>query len=369
MKRSMKQRVLLVALGQVTGGVELYLKRLANILNSTVDLYCICILPQTAADLRAEGVKVTLLPQAGRWTKALGFVYTAFVLPYLVLTNRIDCVQVNGLLEAVFLLEARLFGRRTIYTRHGPFEDNLYNWLRQPRRYFPRVLARCCARAASVLICVSADTQDSLDKSLLPRSVLIPYWIPTEASSAQRSLTLKSPPRILCVSRLEQYKGIQLVIEAARSLPETELWIVGDGSYRAALEEYADGLKVRFIGFRSDPTPYLRAADIFVMPSYGPEGSSISALEAMAQGLPCILSDLPVYKELSSSGKAALHFRRGDVADLREKLEVLLEDPQSRMHYAQSGYSQVQNVHSPAKARRAYCEVLGLSLGERRASA
>jgi glycosyltransferase involved in cell wall biosynthesis len=58
----MEQRVLLVALGQVTGGVELYLKRLAHILNSTGDLYCICILPQTAADLRAEGVKVTLSP-------------------------------------------------------------------------------------------------------------------------------------------------------------------------------------------------------------------------------------------------------------------------------------------------------------------
>ncbi len=365
----MKQRLLLVALGQVTGGVEVYLKGLAHILNSAADLYCICISPQTAADLRAEGVKVTLLPQAGRWTKLLGFVCTLFVLPYLVLTQRIDCIQVNGLLEAVFLLEARLLGRRTIYTRHGPFEDNLYNWLRQPRRYFPRVIARCCARAASVLICVSADTQDSLDKSLLPRSILIPNWIPTEASSAQRALTLKSPPRILCVSRLERYKGIQLVIEAVRSLPETELWIVGDGSYRAALEEYAAGLNVQFYGFRSDPSPYLRDADIFIMPSFGPEGSSISALEAMAHALPCILSDLPVYKELSDSGKAALHFRCGDVADLRQKLKGLLDDPERRMHYAQSGYERVEHVHNPANAKRAYCRVLGLSLEELGASA
>ena len=360
----MKQRVLLVALGQVTGGVEVYLKSLAHILDSTVNLYCVCISPQTAADLRAEGVKVTLLPQTGRWTKVLGFVFTAFVLPYLILANRIDCVQVNGLLEAVFLLEARLLGLRTIYTRHGPFEDDLYNWLRQPRRYFPRFIARCCAHAASVLICVSADTQSSLDRSLLPRSVLIPYWIPAAESRAERSVALKSPPRILCVSRLEQYKGIQLLIDAVRSLPRTELWIVGDGSYRTALEEHAASLNVRFLGFRSDPSPYLRAADIFVMPSYGPEGSCISALEAMAQALPCILSDLPVYQELSDAGGAALHFRRGDANDLREKLATLLRDQKTRMQYAQAGYNRVQQFHSPARAKRAYCELLGLSFNE-----
>lgn len=364
----MKQRVLLVALGQVTGGVEVYLKNLARILDSTVDLYSICISPQTAADLRAEGVKVTLLPQSGKWTKVLGFVYTAFVLPYLVLANRIDCVQLNGLLEAVFLLEARLLGRRAIYTRHGPFEDDLYNWLRQPRRYFPRFIARHCAHAASILICVSADAQASLNKSLRRKSIVIPCWIQTEESCAERSPALKSAPRILCVSRLEQYKGIQLVIDAVRSLPETELWIVGDGSYRTALEEHAAGLNVRFFGFQSDPAPFLRAADIYVMPSYGPEGTSVSALEAMAQALPCILSDLPVYQELSDSGKAALHFRRGEAGDLKDKIETLLRDPQVRTQYAQAGYDRVQRYHSPAKAKRAYCEVLGLSFNEQGAS-
>lgn len=365
----MKRRVLLVALGEVTGGVEVYLRRLARILDSTVDLYSICISPQTAAELRAEDVKVTLLPQAGRWTKVLGFLCTVVVLPYLVLRNRIDCVQVNGLLEAIFLLEARLLGQTAIYVRHGPFEDDLYNWHRQPRRYFPRFIARHFARAASVLVCVSADTQESLGKHLLARSVLIPYWLPAEAFCAQRSPALKNPPRILCVSRLERYKGIQLVIDAIRSLPETELWIVGDGSYRAALEEYASGLNVKFYGFQPDPSPYLSAADIFIMPSFGPEGSSIAALEAMAHALPCILSDLPVYKEISDSGEAALHFRRGDVADLRRKLEELLDDHQSRMHYAQSGYGRVQQVNSATKARRAYCELLGLSPGNQGASA
>jgi glycosyltransferase involved in cell wall biosynthesis len=353
----------------MTGGVELYLKRLAHILNPTVDLYCICILPQTAEDLRAEGVKVTLLPQAGRWTKILGFICTVFVLPYLVVIHRIDCVQVNGFLEAIFLLEARILGRRAIYTRHGPFETDLYNWRRQPRYYFPRWIARHCAHAASALVCVSTGTQESLDESLRPKSIVIPHWLQPDTSCAHRLTTLKNPPRIVCVSRLECYKGIQLVIEAVRSLPQTELWIIGDGSYRAVLEEYAAGLNVRFYGFQSDPSPYLMAADIFIMPSLGPEGSSLAALEAMAHALPCLLSDLTVNQELSDSGKTALHFRCGDVDDLREKLEQLLDDHQSRLHYAQLGYNRVEQFYSTANAVRAYCQVLGLSPNSQGASA
>ena len=359
MRRPSNRRLLLVDLGEVTGGVEVYLRRLAQILSPSIELYCICLSKQTAADLREEGVRVTLLPRLGRGTRVLGFLAAAFVIPYLVLAHQIDSVQVNGFLEAVFLLQARLLGRKAIYTRHGPFEDDLYHWFRQPRWYLPRFVARCCARAASVLICVSTGTQETLDPRLLPKSTVIPHWVTPAETHVPPASSLKTPVRVLCVSRLEEYKGIQFVMDAIRSLPEVELWIVGDGGYRAALERRAAGLNVRFFGFQTDPSPYLRAADIFVMPSLGPEGSSIAALEAMAHGLPCILSDLVVNVELSGSGQATLHFRRGDAADLKEKLELVLRDPLCRIHYANAAYERVQRVFSPDRAERAYCEILG----------
>lgn len=359
---SPSKRLLLVDLGNVTGGVEVYLRRLAEMLAPTVHMYCICVLPETARDLQNRNVHAILLPQIGRWTKPVAFIVTFFLLPYLVYMRRVDCVQVNGFLEAVFLLEARILGKTAIYTRHGPFEDKLYKWYRQPRRYYPRLVARIFARAASDIVCVSSDTYDSLEERLKARSVVIPHWL--EIENRRHPI---NPPRtklrILCVSRLERYKGVQLAIEAIRTIPDVELRVIGEGNYRQDLERLAKDLDVHFHGFQHDPSVFFATSDIFVMPSFGPEGSSIVALEAMAHALPCILSNLPVYREISGDGEAALHFECGDPSDLREKLVLLLQNPTLRSRYAQAACTRIRQVHNPAAAKWAYCQLIGVSCG------
>ena len=52
------------------------------------------------------------------------------------------------------------------------------------------------------------------------------------------------------------------------------------------------------------------------MPSMGPEGLPMTSLEAMAHGLPCIFSDLPVHHEITDHGKGAYLFRSGEVESL-----------------------------------------------------
>ena len=71
-------------LGRVKGGVETYLERLAAVLKGDADFYCICILPELARGLRADGVRVILLPRFGAWGKPLGFLITVFLLPLIV---------------------------------------------------------------------------------------------------------------------------------------------------------------------------------------------------------------------------------------------------------------------------------------------
>jgi glycosyltransferase involved in cell wall biosynthesis len=93
------------------------------------------------------------------------------------------------------------------------------------------------------------------------------------------------------------------------------------------------------------------------MPSFGPEGSALVVLEAMAHSLPCILSDLGTNQEISDSGAAALHFRCGDSIDLRTKLEVLIHDPQKRLHYAQAAFARTQSVYHPEAAIKAYSQL------------
>jgi len=101
----------------------------------------------------------------------------------------------------------------------------------------------------------------------------------------------------LYVGRLDGVKGVDLLLEGQAQLPAAErprLLIVGDGPQREALQASAArlALPVQFLGFRQNTEllPLYAAADFFVLPSRD-EPWGIVVSEAMAAGLPAVLSD------------------------------------------------------------------------------
>jgi glycosyltransferase involved in cell wall biosynthesis len=166
--------------------------------------------------------------------------------------------------------------------------------------------------------------------------------------------------RLLYVGRLERYKGLHLLLTAMRSLPGVKLTVLGDGSYRQELEQLSEGLNVLFEGFRSNLDTYYREADIFVMPSLGPEGLPMVSIEAMAYGLPCLFSDLEVHREITASGTAGMLFGCGNPEDLRRKLSILIEDPPLRSAYSRAAYRRVEQAYNPETALKSYLWAFGL---------
>ena len=71
-------------------------------------------------------------------------------------------------------------------------------------------------------------------------------------------------------------------------------------------------------------------AYLFVVPS-DVEGMAMSLLEAMSYGNCCLVSDIPENMEVV--GDYAVSFRKSDVDDLKEKLEMLLADPELAAQY------------------------------------
>jgi glycosyltransferase involved in cell wall biosynthesis len=355
-----EKTILLVDLGSPMGGVEVYLQSLAEILKDHTSILCICVLPELARRLRKNGVRVFLFPQFLPSLKGLRFLLAVFALPVIILREGVQIVLVNGFLEAVLLIPARLLGCDAIYTRHGPFEDNLYRWYRDPARYFPRLLSRVCVQLASHVICVSEAT-GKIVRDVVPvkRTSVIPNWVSRIPPYRSRVAALGNL-RLLYVGRLEGYKGLHLVLAALRSLPGARLTVLGEGSYRSDLEKLAEGMDVRFEGFRSNPDKYYEEADIFVMPSLGPEGLPMVSIEAMAHGLPCLFSDLEVHREITAHGTAGMLFRTGDVEDLRRKLLTLIEDAPLRTAYSQAAYHRVEQVYNPDVALKSYLWAFGL---------
>lgn len=87
---------------------------------------------------------------------------------------------------------------------------------------------------------------------------------------------------------------LRVAAEMVRINPDTKLLLVGDGETRGELEALADKLHLKnhviFTGERKDVPDLLRAMDVFALPSFS-EGLSLSAVEAQACGLPCVVSD------------------------------------------------------------------------------
>lgn len=355
-------RVLLIDLGARFGGVENYLVSLAHLLEGEVELYALCILPELAARLGAAGAKTVLLREFRGGLKPLRFVVAALLVPFLLVRYRIQIVQVNGFLEATLMLPARLMRRRTVYTRHGPFEMDMYRWYRQPLKFLPRALARVSVHLATSVVCVSETVGIGVRKirPAVPMTV-IPNWLSVRAAMQPVHVGSAAPVRVMCASRLERYKGIQLAIEAMRGLAGARLTIVGDGPYRADLEALAAaadlGRTVRFAGFQREMQRLYQEADIFVMPSLGPEGLPMSSLEAMGRGIPCILSDLPVHCEITDNGRGAELFACGDVEALRAALARLVRDAALRQQYAREGYRIVGERYASESVRGAYIKV------------
>lgn len=354
-----KRRVLLIDLGARFGGVETYLVNLAGLLASDMDLYVLCVLPELGTRLADSGVGVFRLPVFGGVFKPLRFLAALIVVPLVLLRYRIHTVQLNGFLESVLILPTRLMGRSAVYTRHGPFEIELYSWLRQPHKFLARKIARWSVRFTSHVVCVSQTVAESVRLLLPPtRYSVITNWISNQKPFRPRVAELPAAARVLCASRLEHYKGIHLLIEAARRLSQVEVTIAGDGGDRVPLEQMALGVpNVRFVGFQRNLREFYEHADIFVMPSLGPEGLPITSLEAMAHGLPCIFSDLPVHDEITDHGKGAYLFRSGDVESLVTALQDLLGSPGRRQEYAAEAHRIVASRYKEENVREAYLRV------------
>jgi glycosyltransferase involved in cell wall biosynthesis len=123
---------------------------------------------------------------------------------------------------------------------------------------------------------------------------------PSAYSGIREKLGLKADEFVLlCAARLSHEKGFDVLLQAMaeilRSGIPANLIIAGDGPLREELREQAKSLKldghVFFVGFQRDVRPYLHTASAFILTSRK-EGLPLSILEAMACGLPCIVTDV-----------------------------------------------------------------------------
>ncbi|KZR85048.1 glycosyltransferase [Synechococcus sp. MIT S9504] len=158
---------------------------------------------------------------------------------------------------------------------------------------------------------------------------------------------------VLAVARLVPQKGLDVLIRAFALLPGSvrqgwRLTLVGDGPERDALEDLVDQQdlrsKVCFEGFQSDPLQFMQRASIFALPSRF-EGMPNALLEAMAAGLPSVVSDAsPGPLEMVRDGREGLVVGTGDDVAFGAALERLMQDAHLRQRCGDSARETLRSL-------------------------
>lgn len=223
-------------------------------------------------------------------------------------------------LSLLALLNSRL---PAIGTFHASAEGSMGYRLAKP------VLRRAAQRLA-VRTAVS-DAARGLVAAYYPGDYeLTPNGIEVERFSSAEPLDLGAGMKVLFLGRLEQRKGLEVLIRAMSQLSDlpVELVVAGTGPEESRCRSLASRLDVpaRFLGRLGEeelPRIY-RAADVFCAPGLGGESFGIVLLEALAAGAPVVCSDLDGYRAVAQ-GTAEL-VPAGQVGPLAAALRLVLTD-------------------------------------------
>jgi len=178
---------------------------------------------------------------------------------------------------------------------------------------------------------------------------------------------------LLYVGRLVPIKNHSLLLHAFHNallrMPNLRLWVVGDGSERAALEGLSFELdmagRVMFWGQQLDVAQFFSAADGFIMSSRS-EGLPISLLQAFSHRLPVIVTDVGGMAEAVSLTEAGIVVKADDVEEMSAAIVRLASNDLARLRFASHAEMGFRRLFTLEKMADAYMELYMNTCRQRR---
>lgn len=292
------------------------------------------------------------LRQAGKVVDVLGWRRPFDLAPFLSLSQLIqeyrpDIIHVWGVL-----------GARGLCLAGGPRQARVFLTGLLPPRGQPAWLDRWLWGKHSQIIALGEhEARRYRQLGVAPERLAVVWPGVVGASDPTPPATLPGLPEqarvLLVVGPFQSHKGHKDAIWTFDILHylfhDLHLVLVGEGPERERIQRFRDLIqlteRVHFAGPCTSMTPWLRRADVVLIPSRVGGGVNV-ALEALAAGKAVTASRVPALAEIIEDGTTGLLARPGDKADLARQSRLLLDDPKRRQTLADAGLASVSRRFS-----------------------
>jgi glycosyltransferase involved in cell wall biosynthesis len=277
-----------------------------------------------------KGIRLVYIPSLRN--KFLDFPFRAFIATLDVLRRKVDIAHFFGSDAWPFTLMTRLMSIKTVLTLDGLV------WKRSSYPVFIRRILLMTAGLAfyfpHTTIVDSKFVQNWYYRTFGKKPIYVPYGANVGLNNVDDAALIKKGLEkgkyVLFVGRFVKEKGIHYLIEAFRQIKtDFNLAIVGGDPYGKEYENYLKAIaskNTKFLGnVYGKECENLYAGAYLYVTSSDLEGTSPALLTAMALGKCVLVSDIP--ENLETIGDAGFSFKRGNVKDLRQKLQLLLTCP------------------------------------------
>ena len=218
--------------------------------------------------------------------------------------------------------------------------------------YYESYFKFLCSQADVIIVLGKGSAKNAqrfgADQSkiaIVPNAVDVSSFSPSPPEDGKEKFT------VINIGRIEQSKGIFVLLQAARILQKkypnrVRFLLIGEGPHRKRLEDAIKKEKklsssIQLVGYVNNVEDFLKESDVFVLPSYY-EGMPISLLEAMACAKPIVATNVGDVPDVIQNEFNGLLIEPGSPAALANAIDRLLNDLDYAKKLAINGYETVK---------------------------
>lgn len=332
-----KIKVLHLTYDMRIGGTEMVIKNLIDGADKTLfEMSVLCIespLGPFSEDLIADGIKFHELNRQPGFDKTL-----IKNIRKIIKLENIDVIHCHQYTPWVYgVIAAMLTKTKVIFTEHGRFYPDSSSWKR-------KLVNPILNMFTSQVTAISQATKQALvDYENFPKDDIeviyngikgLEHPSKEELSTLRAELGLTEQDRCIgTISRFDPIKNHLMMLNAFKQCldktPSLKLLIVGDGEMRPQIEAEIKKLSIEkqviLTGYQTHPQKYLALMEIFLLSSFS-EGTSMTLLEAMSLGKPCVVTDAGGNREVIANGENGIVTTNDNAVEFSQAILKLMSN-------------------------------------------